>query len=164
MFQEQLKENDEVLEGEMNPNYKKQNARRQLEKYWVNAMETAKTEKVTTNFNLPLARIKRLMKVEEEVKMMASEVPIIFSKVTEKFIEELTLRAWLNTDDNKRRILQRSDLSAAVRTSDVFDFLVYIIPKADVLNIDELMYEEGKENNSLEYENENENENESFDH
>ena len=33
---------------------------------------------------LPLARIKRLMKVEEEVRMIASEVPVLFSRITEQ--------------------------------------------------------------------------------
>ncbi|EJW04478.1 hypothetical protein EDEG_01295 [Edhazardia aedis USNM 41457] len=126
----------------MDPYNMRNNSRFRLEQYWHLAIESAKKENVTSKYNLPLARIKRLMKVEEEVKMVACEVPVIFSKVTEKFIEELTLRAWLNTEENKRRILQRNDLSAAVRTSDVFDFLVYIIPKTDLISIDGLMYDD----------------------
>lgn len=106
-----------------------------VEKYWME-MEyvVSHAEFNFKDIKLPLARIKRLMKVEEGVRMVASEVPILFSKVTEAFIEELTIRAWSNTDENKRRILQRSDISAALKTSDVFDFLIYIAPKSQVEN------------------------------
>jgi histone H3/H4 len=111
----------------------KQHARNTIERFWVQSIEKAESEPLDyKDVQLPLARIKRLMKVEEEVKMVASEVPILFSKVAEKFIEELTLRAWLNTEENKRRILQKNDLSAAVKTSDMFDFLIYIVPRTEL--------------------------------
>ncbi|KAF7682763.1 Nuclear transcription factor Y subunit C-4 [Astathelohania contejeani] len=111
----------------------KKEAKKTIEEFLINSLRKAETEPLDyKKLQLPLARIKRLMKVEEEVKMVASEVPILFSKVAEIFIEELTLRAWLNTEENKRRILQKNDLSAAVRTSDMFDFLIYIIPRNDM--------------------------------
>ena len=55
---------------------------------------------------LPLARIKKIMKLDEEVKMISAEAPVIFAKAAEIFIHELTLRAWAHTEDNKRRTLQ----------------------------------------------------------
>lgn len=120
----------------MNPNnhcHFKRTANDRINQFWDSILEKAKREPLTNGFALPLARIKRLMKVEEDVKMVASEVPILFSKVTEKFVEDLTLRAWINTEENKRRILQKNDLSFASRTSDMFDFLIYIIPRIDGL-------------------------------
>ncbi|KAL0265546.1 UNVERIFIED_CONTAM: hypothetical protein PYX00_011258 [Menopon gallinae] len=106
-----------------------------IEKYWISMDNRATNEPLDyKNIHLPLARIKRLMKVEEGVKMVASEVPILFSKVTENFIEELALRSWINTDENKRRILQRNDILAAIKTSDVYDFLIYIVPKSSALD------------------------------
>lgn len=125
----------------------KQNANAKIEAFWHNAMIKAKKDRLRS-FSLPLARIKRLMKVEEDVKMVASEVPILFSKVTEKFVEELTLRAWLNTEENKRRILQKNDLGFAARTSDMFDFLIYIVPRSEqLLGLDrfEPSFDEGKD-------------------
>lgn len=68
------------------------------------------------------------MKVEENVKMVASEVPILFSLVTEVFIEELTLRSWMGTEDSKRKILQASDIAFAAKTTPMYDFLIHIIP------------------------------------
>lgn len=35
-------------------------------------------------------------------------------KAAEIFIHELTLRAWVHTEDNKRRTLQRNDIAMAI--------------------------------------------------
>ncbi|KAI5180651.1 nuclear transcription factor Y, gamma [Nematocida sp. AWRm80] len=102
-----------------------------VEEYWKSVLGYISATGSTNRENvLPLARIKRLMKVEQEVSKVASEVPLLFSKVTEIFIEELTLRAWQYTEEGKRRILQRSDICAAIKSSDVFDFLIYLMPKS----------------------------------
>jgi nuclear transcription factor Y gamma len=58
---------------------------------------------------LPLARIKKIMKLDEEVKMISAEAPILFAKAAELFIQEVTVRAWLHTEENKRRTLQVMD-------------------------------------------------------
>jgi histone H3/H4 len=46
------------------------------------------------------------MKLDEDVKMISAEAPVLFAKAAEIFINELTLRAWIHTEDNKRRTLQ----------------------------------------------------------
>lgn len=61
--------------------------------------------------------------------MISGEAPIIFAKACEIFILELTLRAWTQTEENKRRTLQRSDVAAAVSKNDTFDFLIDIVPR-----------------------------------
>ncbi|KAF9438753.1 hypothetical protein BGZ76_005059 [Entomortierella beljakovae] len=81
------------------------------------------------NHPLPLARIKKVMKSDPEVKMISAEAPILFSKACEIFICEITRRAWLHAEENKRRTLQRSDVSNAVSRSDQFDFLIDIVPR-----------------------------------
>ncbi|OBA25314.1 histone-fold-containing protein [Hanseniaspora valbyensis NRRL Y-1626] len=75
---------------------------------------------------LPLARIKKLMKFDNELKMISSETPILFSKVCEVFIQELTLRAWSIVDSDKRRTVQKQDILNALTKSDMYDFLVDI--------------------------------------
>lgn len=55
---------------------------------------------------LPLARIKKIMKLDEDVKMISAEAPLLFAKAAEIFIHELTLRSWVHTEDNRRRTLQ----------------------------------------------------------
>lgn len=102
-----------------------------INEYW--AREIDKIKKNHLNFKsvkLPLARIKRLMKVEENVKIIAQEVPVLFALVTEKFVEELTLRAWMHTKEGKRKILQGSDVTKAVKTTHMYDFLGEIIAES----------------------------------
>src|SRR5436309_480879 len=80
---------------------------------------------------LPLARIKKVMKADPEVKMISAEAPILFAKGCDIFITELTMRAWIHAEDNKRRTLQRSDIAAALAKSDMFDFLIDIVPREE---------------------------------
>ena len=69
-------------------------------------MESLTEEDLRATPELPLARIKKIMKLDENVKMISSEVPLLFSKAATMFIEELTLKAWLHTEDAKRKTLQ----------------------------------------------------------
>jgi hypothetical protein len=53
------------------------------------------------------------------------------SRLTPVFISELTCRAWLVAEGHKRRTLQKSDVASAIAFSDVFDFLIDIVPRDD---------------------------------
>ena len=71
---------------------------------------------------------------EEEEKpvikfMISGEAPILMSKACELLIKELSFRAWRHTERNRRRTLQRQDLHAAVGESEVYDFLIDIVPR-----------------------------------
>ncbi|CAG8732012.1 7532_t:CDS:2 [Gigaspora margarita] len=79
---------------------------------------------------LPLARIKKVMKTDEEVK-----APILFAKGCDIFITELTMRAWLHAEECKRRTLQRSDIANAIKKIDMFDFLIDIVPREEKVNV-----------------------------
>lgn len=72
------------------------------------------------------------MKLDDDVKMISSEAPVLFAKAAEIFILELTLRAWVHTEDNKRRTLQRNDIAMAITKYDQFDFLIDIVPRDDI--------------------------------
>lgn len=80
---------------------------------------------------LPLARIKKVMKADADVKMISAEAPILFAKGCDIFITELTMRAWIHAEENKRRTLQRSDIAAALAKSDMYDFLIDIVPREE---------------------------------
>lgn len=83
------------------------------------------TEQDFKNHNdLPLARIKRIMKSDEDVRMISAEAPVLFAKACEMFILELTLRSWSYSENNKRRTLQKEDIREAIQRTDIFDFLV----------------------------------------
>lgn len=83
------------------------------------------------NHQLPLARIKKVMKTDEDVKMISAEAPILFAKGCDIFITELTMRAWIHAEENRRRTLQKSDIAAALTKSDMFDFLIDIVPREE---------------------------------
>ena len=56
--------------------------------------------------------------------MISSEAPLLFSKACEIFIRELTLRAWLHTEDSKRRTQQVCWCSGALKVTASFSQLV----------------------------------------
>lgn len=109
-------------------------AQQSLQSFWPRVMEeirnlTAKDFRVQ---ELPLARIKKIMKLDEDVKMISAEAPVLFAKAAHIFITELTLRAWIHTEDNKRRTLQRNDIAMAITKFDQFDFLIDIVPRDEL--------------------------------
>ena len=79
------------------------------------------------NHQLPLARVKKIMKTDEDVKMISSETPVLFAKACEMFILEITRRSWVYTEENKRRTLQKSDISDAIMHTAIFDFLEDVV-------------------------------------
>lgn len=108
-----------------------QQLQQQLQSFWANQYQ--EVDKVTDfkNHSLPLARIKKIMKADEDVRMISAEAPVVFARACEMFILELTLRSWNHTEENKRRTLQRNDIAAAITRTDIFDFLVDIVPRED---------------------------------
>ncbi|KAK6880880.1 Nuclear transcription factor Y subunit C-4 [Candida tropicalis] len=63
--------------------------------------------------------------------MISAEAPILFAKGCDVFITELTMRAWIHAEENKRRTLQKSDIAAALTKSDMFDFLIDVVPREE---------------------------------
>ncbi|KAL7415692.1 histone-fold-containing protein [Mrakia frigida] len=96
-----------------------------LESFWTSRMELAESEDPDFKHHvLPLARIKKVMKSDEDVQMISAEAPIIFSRACELFISELTCRSYLVAEAAKRKTLQRADVGKATAGSDQFDFLL----------------------------------------
>ena len=82
------------------------------------------------NHVLPLARIKKIMKTDEDVKMISVETPLLISKACELFIIELAYRGWINTIESNRRTLQRNDIAQAISHYDFYDFLLDIVEES----------------------------------
>ena len=74
--------------------------------------------------SVTISKNKKVMKTDEDVRMISAEAPILFAKGCDVFITELTMRAWIHAEENKRRTLQKSDIAAALTKSDMFDFLI----------------------------------------
>ena len=105
-----------------------------LHKYWnqqaheVDVLDI-KTEQEFKNHNdLPLARIKRIMKSDEDVRMISAEAPVLFAKACEMFVLEVSLRAWFASEKSKRKTLQKEDIDCAIRQTEIFDFLAGLQP------------------------------------
>ena len=81
--------------------------------------------------DLPLARIKRVMKSDEDVRMISAEAPILFAKACEMFVLDLTIRSWAYSEHNKRQGLEREDVLQVLKETPIFDFLaeVLILPE-----------------------------------
>ncbi|EIW81676.1 histone-fold-containing protein [Coniophora puteana RWD-64-598 SS2] len=107
-----------------------------LRSFWQRQIDAAEQE--TPDYRhppLPLARIKKVMKSDPDVKMIAADAPILFCKACEIFISEITARAFIIADSNKRRTLSRSDIAKALAKSDQFDFLIDIVPREESLAV-----------------------------
>ncbi|XP_074592735.1 nuclear transcription factor Y subunit C-4-like [Curcuma longa] len=110
----------------------------QLQAFWANQMLEIEQTTDFKNHSLPLARIKKIMKADGDVRMISAEAPVVFAKACEMFLLELTLRSWIHTEENKRRTLQKNDIAAAITRTDIFDFLVDIVPRDEELKDDGL--------------------------
>ena len=104
-----------------------------LNQFWQDSLQEIQnlqdqTEQDFKNHNdLPLARIKRIMKSDEDVRMISAEAPVLFAKACELFILDLSIRAWNYSQLHKRRTLQKEDVREAIQKTDIFDFLVDVI-------------------------------------
>ncbi|KAJ0975904.1 hypothetical protein J5N97_017869 [Dioscorea zingiberensis] len=112
--------------------HQQQQQQQQLQAFWANQILEIEQTTDFKNHSLPLARIKKIMKADEDVRMISAEAPVVFAKACEMFILELTLRSWIHTEENKRRTLQKNDIAAAITRTDIFDFLVDIVPRDDL--------------------------------
>jgi len=64
--------------------------------------------------------------------MISAEAPALFSKACELFILEITHRTWMHTQASRRRTIQKSDVAVAISKSDMFDFLIDIVPRDEI--------------------------------
>ncbi|KAH7099324.1 histone-fold-containing protein [Auriculariales sp. MPI-PUGE-AT-0066] len=109
-----------------------------LRSFWQRQVDTAEHEASApssskdnhAHASLPLARIKKVMKTDPDVKqMIAADAPILFAKACEIFIAEVTARAFIVADADKRRTISKTDISKALGKTDQFDFLIDIVPR-----------------------------------
>ncbi|KAJ4959950.1 hypothetical protein NE237_019860 [Protea cynaroides] len=64
--------------------------------------------------------------------MISAEAPIIFAEACELFSLELTIRSWFHAEEIKHRALQKNEIAAAITRTDIFDFLVDIVPRDEI--------------------------------
>ncbi|XP_017256797.2 uncharacterized protein LOC108226365 [Daucus carota subsp. sativus] len=108
-----------------------ENVREQLRRSWANQMQEL-TRADLKKHSLPLAPIKRIMKADNDIRMIAHEALPLFAKACEMFIVDMTSQAWIVTEEDKRRTVQKKDIVEAVLKTNMFDFLDNIIPRDEV--------------------------------
>ena len=68
-----------------------------------------------------------------QLKMISAEAPILFAKACEMFIIEMTHKAYYHAKKNNRKTLQRNDIALAITDTEIYDFLLDIIPREEML-------------------------------
>ncbi|KAJ6915579.1 nuclear transcription factor Y subunit C-2-like [Populus alba x Populus x berolinensis] len=104
-----------------------QQQQQQLQMFWTNQMQEIERTTDFKNHSLPLARIKKIMKADEDVRMISAEAPRVKCS---SWSSLCALGSILKR--TKGRTLQKNDIAAAISRTDVFDFLVDIIPRDEL--------------------------------
>jgi len=95
------------------------------------ALKITEREEFKNLTDLPLARIKRIMKADDDVRMIRAEAPVLFAKACELFILELTLRSYFFTGAKERNNMTREDVQLTVNKTGNFDFLIEILKERE---------------------------------
>ncbi|KAG7543724.1 Histone-fold [Arabidopsis thaliana x Arabidopsis arenosa] len=94
-----------------------------LVKFWAHHNSIGLHDKL----DLPLARIKKVMKSDPQVKMVSSDSHVLLAKACDIFIEEVALRAWRNTQSCSRNTIQSCDIYKALKESVIYDELTDLV-------------------------------------
>ncbi|XP_023638801.1 nuclear transcription factor Y subunit C-10 [Capsella rubella] len=94
-----------------------------LEMFWAHQNSSGLHKKP----DLPLATVKRVMKSDPNVKMVSWKGPVLLAKASEMFIQEVTLRAWRQTQSRSRTTIRSCDIHAALRSSVIYNELVNLL-------------------------------------
>jgi histone H3/H4 len=78
---------------------------------------------------IPRARVKRIMKADEDVKQIKPEAVVLVTKATEMFVGLFVKDAFKQSVKEKRKGLQYKDMATAVQEEEHLDFLMDIVPE-----------------------------------
>lgn len=95
----------------------------------VNALKKMTKKQFRHYKDLPLARIKRIMKSDEDVDMISAEAPILFAKACELFILDMTVRANFEAEMENRNNIEREDFFNVFHKTPEYDFLSAAVPE-----------------------------------
>ncbi|XP_027930308.1 nuclear transcription factor Y subunit C-3-like [Vigna unguiculata] len=111
---------------------KREELQQRVKTFWERQMKEI-SENPDLKSQLPLTRIKKIMKFDDDVKMVSSEATMLLGKACELFIMELTMRSWAHVEDDRRKIIQQTDVASAISINEMFDFLVDVLPGDDTV-------------------------------
>ena len=114
-----------------------------LEDYWPNQTKIIQQKSIEFSDNpedakdyinsveMPLARIKKIMRLDENCTTISNEVPLLMAKACQLMIQEMTARAWIQTEESNRCTITKTDIVKAVAEYDIYDFLIDIVPREE---------------------------------
>eukprot|EP00271_Cylindrocystis_brebissonii_P012114 TRINITY_DN30213_c0_g1_i1.p2 TRINITY_DN30213_c0_g1~~TRINITY_DN30213_c0_g1_i1.p2 ORF type:complete len:106 (-),score=27.96 TRINITY_DN30213_c0_g1_i1:7-324(-) len=79
--------------------------------------------------NLPVARVKRLVKAEGRVQYLTGEAAVAFTRAAELFLQSMAADASVRLNAANRSILHYRDVAAHVANVERLDFLLDIVPE-----------------------------------
>lgn len=124
-------EQDEVLEEEGEHNKPEQEATNAVEETPTNNTENDKANKSNTTaanretklFQLPLTRIRNIMKLDPDLHISSNEAVFLVTRATELFIESLAQESYTFTIEAKKKTVQKRDVDLAIEAVDSLMFL-----------------------------------------
>ncbi|XP_074327343.1 nuclear transcription factor Y subunit C-1-like [Apium graveolens] len=69
------------------------------------------------------------MRVDPDVELVANEVHVLLAKDAEFFIQELTIKYWLEAEHAGRRTLRKDEILEVVDKTNYYNFLFYLRDK-----------------------------------
>lgn len=89
------------------------------------------SEEITGSASLPLARVKRILALDEDIHQCSNNGAFVITIATEMFIRYLSEQAMnvVKSERKPRRNIQYKDLASAVSRIDNLEFLADVIPK-----------------------------------
>ena len=121
-----------------------------MQQFWSRAEEQTQSAITDTDFtrhDLPIARIKRIMRQDacDNPRLMGRDGASATAFGCELFIRALTTRSWAFAELSNRHTLQRRDLLAAIMSDSSYDFLIDVTGDAIIeMNKKQNEKEQGK--------------------
>ncbi|KAM3191759.1 hypothetical protein ACQJBY_069166 [Aegilops geniculata] len=100
---------------------------RAVDGFWRERQEEMEATVDFSDRILPMARLKRLIRAEEDGMMIAADTPAYLAKLCELFVQELAVRAWACAQSHHRRIILESDIAEAAAYTESYDFLATVL-------------------------------------
>ena len=72
---------------------------------------------------LPLAKVKNIIKLDDDIKLVQKDAYLVIGKLTELFIEELARDAFSICKANKRKTISMEDINSALKLNDKMGFI-----------------------------------------
>lgn len=80
-------------------------------------------EKSEKLLQMPLTRIKSIIKLDPDVTLASQEAVIMIAKATELFVESLAKESYKYTKQNKKKTIQKKDIDDCIDATEEFAFL-----------------------------------------